>query len=303
MKVSCDVIKDLIPLYVEGMLSEESVQLVESHLESCEECRNRLNELNEPYQAPLDTNVLPLLKMKEALKKKKIVTIILTSIFALLFSTIFFTFVTEPKYIPYSEDVIQVNEQADGSLVVDFGEKVSGYQMDTYSVEGESNVSYRVTTWTSILDQYFQPSKVDSVVLNTADEIVSSVYYYQTEELEDQLLYGINENPNGGSLTLPRLNLSYYLGAAMLFGGLCLVVAMLFRRRKQILELSLKLFLLPVSYVVAHLIVMGMTSASYHSTRDLLAIILITMPLYALMLLGIGLSSISRERKRIEKIK
>lgn len=302
MKVSCDIIKDLIPLYAEGMLSEDSVQLVESHLESCEECRHMLNELKQPYQVPLDTNAMPLLKMKEALKKKKIVTIILTFIFALLFSTIFFAFVTEPKYIPYSEDVIQVNKQADGSLVVDFSENVSDYQMDRYSVEGESNMSYRFTAWTNSLDEFFQSNEVNSVVLNTEDEIVSSVYYDQNDGSEYQLIYGIDENPNGGTVTLPRLNLSYYLRAALLFGGLCLILVVLFSWHKKIRELSFKAFLLPVSYVVAHLIIMGMTSASYHSARDLLAIILITMSLYALMLLALNLNSISRERKQIEKI-
>lgn len=303
MKVSCDVIKDLIPLYAEGMLSDDTVQLVESHLKDCEECRNMLNELKQPYQAPLNTNAMPLLKMKATLRKKKIVTIILTFVFTLLFSTIFFVFMTEPKYIPYSQDIIQISEQPDGSVVVEFSEKVSDYQMDRYSVEGESNMSYRFTTWTNSLDEFFQLNEVETIVLNTEGETVSSVYYNQNNGSEYQLIYGIDETPNGGTVTLPRLNLSYYFGAAILFGGLCLLVAVLFSRHKQILEWSFKAFLLSVSYVLAHLIVMGVTSASYHSTRDLLAIILITMPLYALMLLGINLYSINRERKQIEKIK
>ncbi|WP_225742819.1 zf-HC2 domain-containing protein [Marinilactibacillus sp. Marseille-P9653] len=303
MKVSCDVIKDLIPLYAEGMLSDDTIQLVESHLEDCEECRHMLNELKQPYQAPLDTNAMPLLKVKAALRKKKLVTIILTFVFALLFFTIFFAFVTEPKYIPYSQDIIQVDEQSDGSVVVEFSGKVSDYQLDRYSVEGESNMSYRLTTWTNSLDEFFQSNEVDSILLNTEDEIVSSVYYDQNDGSEYQLIYGIDENPNGGTVTLPRLNLSYYLGAVIIFSGLCLVVVLLFRQHKQIVELSFKAFLLPVAYVIAHLIIMGMSSASYHSTRDLLAIILITMPLYALMLLGLSLYSISRERNRIEKIK
>lgn len=37
MKVSCEVIKDLIPLYLEDLLSEESRKFVEEHLDECPE--------------------------------------------------------------------------------------------------------------------------------------------------------------------------------------------------------------------------------------------------------------------------
>lgn len=38
-KFSCDVIMDLLPSYVDGICSEETVKLVEEHLKSCEACK------------------------------------------------------------------------------------------------------------------------------------------------------------------------------------------------------------------------------------------------------------------------
>lgn len=38
MKITCDVIKDLLPLYVDEVLSEDSNALVEAHLAECDEC-------------------------------------------------------------------------------------------------------------------------------------------------------------------------------------------------------------------------------------------------------------------------
>lgn len=45
MKVNCDIVRDILPLYVEGMTSEASSKLVEGHLTQCEECTEYLKEL------------------------------------------------------------------------------------------------------------------------------------------------------------------------------------------------------------------------------------------------------------------
>lgn len=41
-KVHCNVIQDMIPLYVENICSEETKVMVGEHVESCEECREML---------------------------------------------------------------------------------------------------------------------------------------------------------------------------------------------------------------------------------------------------------------------
>ena len=38
MKITCDVIKDLLPLYVDEVLSKDSNELVEEHLKTCDDC-------------------------------------------------------------------------------------------------------------------------------------------------------------------------------------------------------------------------------------------------------------------------
>ena len=42
MKVSCDVIRDLLPLYTDQAASADTVALVEEHLASCPACREEL---------------------------------------------------------------------------------------------------------------------------------------------------------------------------------------------------------------------------------------------------------------------
>ncbi|WP_462392091.1 zf-HC2 domain-containing protein [Clostridium cadaveris] len=46
----CNVIKDLIPLKVEGLLSNESDNLVNEYLKECEKCRRYYNSVKLDYE-------------------------------------------------------------------------------------------------------------------------------------------------------------------------------------------------------------------------------------------------------------
>ena len=48
--MDCNVIKDLLPLYVDECCSEESAKLVAEHLENCGSCRKIYNQMGETCQ-------------------------------------------------------------------------------------------------------------------------------------------------------------------------------------------------------------------------------------------------------------
>ena len=48
MKMDCDIIKDLLPLYVEQIASEKSGKAIEEHLQECEACREIYNNMKAP---------------------------------------------------------------------------------------------------------------------------------------------------------------------------------------------------------------------------------------------------------------
>lgn len=50
MKLSCNVIRDLLPLYRDGVCAEETRALVEAHLEDCADCRAVLASLDAPFE-------------------------------------------------------------------------------------------------------------------------------------------------------------------------------------------------------------------------------------------------------------
>lgn len=48
MKINCGIVRDLLPLYVEGLAGEESRAAVEEHMEECGECRKIYGEMSGP---------------------------------------------------------------------------------------------------------------------------------------------------------------------------------------------------------------------------------------------------------------
>lgn len=301
MRLSCDVIKDLMPLYVEGMLSEESVKLVEEHIEHCEDCKSFLKAFDQNQVISEDHNLMPLLKLKSLLRKKKAVVIALSITLTLLFSAVLFSFLSAPNYMPLNAELLDVRELSDGSVIVQFNQTVHGYDIEeSPSNSGEGSV-YHITAWRTSLGDLGLEDEVDRLILNTEDEAVSSVYYYQTDGSLDRVIYGRDENPNGGSLSLPRLNLSYYILAAGLLMLVSLIALAVFRRNKKVVNLLLVVLLFSLAYMIAHMIVRGVTAASYQSTRDLLAILSITIPLSAFMCLGLASYNIKKEGQTLTR--
>lgn len=46
MNISCEIIKDLLPLYHDSVCSDDSRKLVEEHLQCCETCRDELGAMD-----------------------------------------------------------------------------------------------------------------------------------------------------------------------------------------------------------------------------------------------------------------
>ena len=71
MKISCNVIEDLLPLYVDEAASEDSRQLVEEHLKGCPSCRKMLEEIKKDNQLGTDHRISPEENKKAELQSLK----------------------------------------------------------------------------------------------------------------------------------------------------------------------------------------------------------------------------------------
>lgn len=73
MFINCKIVQDLLPLYHDGVCSEESRKLVETHLTDCEACRRMLAEMDGEWVSPKESanELKPLEGISKAVKKGK----------------------------------------------------------------------------------------------------------------------------------------------------------------------------------------------------------------------------------------
>lgn len=68
---NCNIINDLLPLYLDNLCSEESKQMIEEHLKSCKECQKTLNYMKNDFTITEDTDARIIKKVKQRIRIEK----------------------------------------------------------------------------------------------------------------------------------------------------------------------------------------------------------------------------------------
>ena len=97
MKITCEIIKDLLPLYFDEVCSEDSKKLVEDHLSGCVDCRKELEYMGGELAHSIEIEKEKIMKSSsKAIKRIKIEHIVIGILIAALFVSIH-TFVKYQK--------------------------------------------------------------------------------------------------------------------------------------------------------------------------------------------------------------
>lgn len=125
MNITCEVIRDLLPLYHDGVCSNSSKSLVEEHLKNCEACRKELDmidaALTTPHIKPESEKFFQAVSAawKKGKKKSFIKGIMTTALICILLVG-GFVGLTQWKIISVSADILEVTELSqlsNGSIV------------------------------------------------------------------------------------------------------------------------------------------------------------------------------------------
>ena len=107
MKKECEIINDLLPNYVENLVSEETKKFVNEHISNCEQCKKQLEILREDRNKinlkSKDEQKIELDYLKKYNKKMIILKIILITIITLITISIAFSIY---RYI-YNSKVVE----------------------------------------------------------------------------------------------------------------------------------------------------------------------------------------------------
>lgn len=304
MDKTCSIVQDLLPLYEEDMLREETKEFVDGHLAQCAACRAELDALKADV-TPAPVSAQPLRDLKRQLRRRKLTAVLLAVVLALTLATAGGAYVTAPQYLAYDAAEWSVHEPAASLDAVLNGEEriciepltpVSGTEVESVIDPDSGETVYIVSAWRTLLDKWL--GKLDTVSGNGDNLILLDttncrvVYYAQNNGQENMVLYG---GKSGGVISLPRLALGYYvLLSLVLF--ITLGIAFFICRRKRAGKTLGYLALVPASYLIGHLLVKGFTTTSYQMQRDFSLIVLAAALIYAAVLLAINLWRQKREK-------
>lgn len=259
---NCDIVKDLMPLAVEGLASEESQEFVKEHINHCSECKSQweeLNKFNKDEVTELNYTEIPLNKVKNKLKKEKnrinrIGILFISFVLLLTFSKLI-----RPMPLNFKDAFLEASLQENSTVKVMLSDKVADYKM--YPVSTEEPKEYYVEAWTTGLYKLTQIKRTKTFEFNENE--VSRLTYISNSLEEDFVIYGSTDSEH--QYTLPRLALNYYALIALILGLIFSVIGLKFYR---IRILAIFFF----SYVVIHF-TLTFGKGSYHIISDIITII------------------------------
>ncbi|MDD6032497.1 MAG: zf-HC2 domain-containing protein [Oscillospiraceae bacterium] len=260
MKLPCNLIRDLLPLYGEGLCSPETTDAVQEHLAVCSECREALKNLQLPAPLPPEP-ALPLRTLKRELARRWFLSVLTAVLLVLALAVTAAAWMTRRTPVPFSPELIQTELQSDGSVLATITVPNSGFRLQRTRVE--KNACF-LEIWTYPL----APRSSGQQFTLSPTEAASPLYYTDYQG-EDHLLWG---EADGGVQTLPRLVLSYYL---LLDLGILLLSALLLflLRRQKPRRVPAHMLLFSGCYLIAHLCIKGFSGLSMDAGRDFLFIL------------------------------
>ena len=116
MNKQCEIVQDLLPLYVDGACSESSAAMVKEHLESCPECKALYEKLcSNTGEETLKAEMIGVVaKHEKKVKKKRLLTIVAS---VLLTIVLIFTVINLwPASIDYGSSEIYSREDMDDAI-------------------------------------------------------------------------------------------------------------------------------------------------------------------------------------------
>ena len=279
---NCNIIKDLLPLYKEDLLSQESKTFVEEHLKTCPECENLLKEEFEIE----NKNTKPLDFVEKKIKKET--RYITLAAIALIGSILIFiiSYLNTPRHIKYEKGLYKVY-RSDEIYTVEFNDKVSGIDYT------DTEDAIYLDAYSTKYDEIFNKRRLKKSLTFHKDNFKTVLY--QNHNSMPNMVIGSGEVRQ---TLLPRLLLGFYARISLIGSiGLGLLIFLIEKSRKKSISLPIKTLLIgaPLSLFLAIIAIKGLNTPTYYPMTDFKYIAFLALGIY-LFLIFLG---IAREQKRM----
>ena len=138
-EINCNIIKDILPLYVDGVVSDDTKKMVEEHLDCCEECKKEAEIMKQELNIPAEKEASFIKNFKKKWRNKKLIisglSILLTGLILLGAFSFVFHYDT---VVPYEKSLIRIEIQDDDMLVSHY------YGVSYYSIAATHPITMKI---------------------------------------------------------------------------------------------------------------------------------------------------------------
>ena len=150
MRITCNTIRDLLPLYAEDLTSEDTRLLVEEHLRECENCTKQFGIIKKAAQIPMDVDAGALKRVENTIRRKRILAV-LTALMLTLTIVLGTSLLLDARiYLTAEQAVDSVELLEDGSVFIRFTNYVIGSGSSRYP---DNNIGF--IAWTNLTKLLF----------------------------------------------------------------------------------------------------------------------------------------------------
>lgn len=193
-KISCNIIKDILPLYLDGVVSDDTRQMVEEHLRTCDQCREEAVTLKQDVVLPAsksvrlaETKVVKGLKRK-LFRKKFLISAVSVIITIAILAGIYSYMVMTETCVPYNSGKVQIEEENGALYVVYEGDDLGGtvsFDPMKVNVDGEEETVFSFYCYTTLWSEY-----VETLFDDKTEQTRKKLMYVGEEDEIDRIYYG-----------------------------------------------------------------------------------------------------------------
>ena len=189
MKISCSIIRDLLPLYAEDLASEDTRTLVEAHLCDCAECTDILESMKQKTPVPVETTPESLNKVKQLIRRKRILSVMVALLTLITLASLVFTFLFTPFQLTKEQALDDFYVREDGAIVIDYSPYVTGRSQSGW------NENWFINQYSTRFDMILGNNRPSMWSLYGGDGIVTEEERQRYENIE--IHYGRWATPDG----------------------------------------------------------------------------------------------------------
>lgn len=280
-----NIAKDLLYLYEENLLSEDSKKFVEENLNKSEKLKNDLKNIRNDKFTEDNTETKPLKFIEKNIKKDRknfaaIIASISVSILVLLLS-----FLTRPIYFENDGNLFEITDTND-KIFVTFNENISNIEKYTSLEEDSTTEIVFLKASTNNFYKIFKNDLKKTIELDKKDY---RDIYYENHNKKASKIYGSGKL---NIMILPRLAINMYFYLILILTLILILISLFFKK-----DIIKYLILIPISFFLAMLSRNGFEFYTYNIKVDFIYIIIFFFAYYFLFVSLLKLFLVHRKNK------